>query len=282
MLHLENVSKRFGAIQAVDRVTLHVQRGEMFGLLGPNGAGKSTLIHIMIGLLPPDAGSVNVNGRGAPTHASVRRNIGLAPQALAIYEELTAAENLHFLGRMYGMGGAALRQRVREVLMMVGLTDRARSRVDTYSGGMKRRLNLAAALLHDPEMLLLDEPTVGVDPQSRSAIFDLLLELRRQGRTVVYTTHYMEEAQRLCERVAIIDHGRVLALDTVSGLIRAHGGDSRLRIERRAGVEEVLTSRPLDLLANLVGDNEVLGLQVERANLESVFLNLTGRSLRDS
>jgi ABC-2 type transport system ATP-binding protein len=249
LLTLENVHKSYGATVGVDGLSLTVARGEVLGLLGPNGAGKSTSVGLAVGLLVPDAGTVRIEGKGSPTDPEVRRSIGVAPQALAVYELLTGEENLRFFGEMYGLEGRVLAERVRWGLDFVGLTSRRRDRVGTYSGGMKRRLNLAAALVHDPELVLLDEPTVGVDPQSRNQIFENILALKRLGRTLVYTTHYMEEAERLCDRVAIIDEGRLLALGSVQQLLDAHGVEPKLVLQG--------------------------------PSLEEVFLQLTGRSLRD-
>ena len=280
MLKLTDIRKSYGSIVAVDGLTLEIRRGEVFGLLGPNGAGKSTTVALAVGLLEPDSGRVEINGGGSPTEARVRAGIGVAPQALALYEELTGAENLDFFGRLHGLEGAPLAKRVASALEFVGLTPRARSRVETYSGGMKRRLNLAVALLHDPPLLLLDEPTVGVDPQSRNAIFENILELKRQGRTVVYTTHYMEEAERLCDRVGIMDQGRLLALDTVAGLVERHGGRSTLIVQRDDTEQRIPTDDPLAELAR-IGTAGIGRFRLERPDLESVFLNLTGRHLRD-
>jgi ABC-2 type transport system ATP-binding protein len=202
-------------------------------------------------------------------------------QSLSLYENLTGEENLDFFGRMQGLGGRALKQRVAESLAFVGLTDRRRDRVKTYSGGMKRRLNLAVAIVHEPPLLLLDEPTVGVDPQSRNAIFENIRALKEQGRTVIYTTHYMEEAERLCDRVAIMDHGSVLALDTVDALIAAHGGKSVVIAERNGDPVRIATDDPVRELIGLQEDGGLRSFRVERPNLETVFLELTGRSLRD-
>jgi ABC-2 type transport system ATP-binding protein len=206
----------------------------------------------------------------------------VAPQTLAIYEELSGEENLRFFGRMQGMSGQSLTDRVARALDFVQLSDRRRDRAGTYSGGMKRRLNLAIALVHDPPILLLDEPTVGVDPQSRNAIFENINNLRKDGRTVIYTTHYMEEAERLCDRVGIMDHGKLLALDTVDNLITAHGGKTMIVAERRDGEICIETDDPMSELAKLQQGARLVRLRVERPNLEGVFLNLTGRHLRDS
>ncbi|MCA9290533.1 MAG: ABC transporter ATP-binding protein [Phycisphaerales bacterium] len=281
MLTFDGVTKQFGAIRAVSDLTLSIEAGEVFGLLGPNGAGKSTTIGMAVGLLPPDAGTVRIAGVGDPSRSAARRVIGVAPQALAIYEELTADENLAFFGRLYGLHGADLATRTDAILERIGLSDRRRSRVKTFSGGMKRRLNLGIALIHDPPLLLLDEPTVGVDPQSRNAIFDLIESLSDDGRTIIYTTHYMEEAQRLCDRVGIIDHGRLLALATVDELIETYGGAAVVITQRAGGEERRETAEPLVEIRRALEQTDVLGLRVERPDLESVFLSLTGRSLRD-
>ena len=249
MLVLDNVRKSYGSLVAVDGLTLRVRPGEVLGVLGPNGAGKSTTINMAVGLLAPDAGTVSIDGKGAPTDPRVRRSIGVAPQSLALYELLSGDENLRFFGEVYGLTGTTLAARVQWALDFVGLADRRRDRVAAYSGGMKRRLNLAAALVHDPELILLDEPTVGVDTQSRNQILENILTLKRLGRTVIYTTHYMEEAERLCDRIAVIDQGKLLALGTVQELLDAQG------------VKPTLV--------------------LQGATLEEVFLRLTGRSLRD-
>lgn len=285
MLRITELIKSFGDHRAVDGVSLNIQRGEIFGLLGPNGAGKSTTINIAVGLLRPDSGRVQIdlgNGtHGDPIDHTVRNRLGVAPQALALYDELTAEENLAFFGRIYGLGGSHLAQRVAALLDAVGLADRRRSRVKTFSGGMKRRLNLAVAIIHDPPLILLDEPTVGVDPHSRNAIFDMLLRLKAEGRTMVYTTHYMEEAQRLCDRVAIIDRGRILAEGAVESLITAHGGRSVLTLDHAGESRRIETDDPIRELEPLLRAGSVSGVRIDRPDLESVFLHLTGRSLRD-
>jgi ABC-2 type transport system ATP-binding protein len=250
-LRAVGLRKAYGDRVAVDGLDLDLTPGGTFGLLGPNGAGKTTTISMLVGALAPDAGTVDVAGDGAPTRPAVRKKIGVAPQALAIYPELSATENLRFFGGLYGLGGAKLAERVRWCLDFAGLADRARDRVADFSGGMQRRLNMACALIHDPQVILFDEPTAGVDPQSRNHIFDSIEALKKQERTILYTTHYMEEAARLCDRVAIMDKGKILDVDSVDRLIERHGG---------APVERTI---------------------VERGDLESVFLKLTGRSLRD-
>lgn len=278
---LDSIRKQFGEVVAVDGLSLTIEPGEVFGLLGPNGAGKSTTIAMTIGLLAPDSGTVRIDS-GNPADPAVRATLGVAPQSLAIYDEMSARENLTFFGSLYGLDAAARSRRADQLLELVGLTDRARNRVKGFSGGMKRRVNLACALVHDPAVVLLDEPTAGVDPQSRHAIFDIVRELQQQGRTIVYTTHYMEEAQRLCSRVGVIDNGKLLALDSVDGLIAAHGGQSVVRIKRAEGDEErVQTANPLEVLQHALRADSTTGVTVERPDLETVFLNLTGRSLRD-
>ncbi len=296
MITVRNLVKRYGNITAVSDISFELRKGETFGLLGPNGAGKTTTINMMVGLLKPDSGTVTLNGSADPTQPEVRRQLGSAPQSLALYEELTAEENLKFFGKIYGLSGNKLGDRVNWALEFAGLVERRKSRVSTYSGGMKRRLNLACALVHDPPVLLLDEPTVGVDPQSRNAIFDSIEKLIQEGRTIVYTTHYMEEAQRLCDRVAIMDHGKILAIDAVDKLIETHGGVSVIEAELSAPPKESMnwpgvikgtnfrleTNQPLEAVAKLAASGcEFVKLNIHKADLETVFLNLTGRSLRD-
>jgi len=281
MLTLDQVTKRYGSMTAVDGLTLDVRRGEALGLLGPNGAGKSTTVALAVGLLAPDAGRVVVGGAGDPRDPAVRVRIGVAPQSLALYDVLTAEENLRFFGVVYGLAGPALDERVGRALGVAGLQERAGHRVDTFSGGMKRRLNLAAALVHDPELLVLDEPTAGVDPQSRNLLFEAIEDLHRQGRTVIYTTHYMEEAARLCDRIAIVDGGRLLALGTLDELLDAHGGLPTLVAGTSDGEVRVATADPLATLNQLAQTSEVKTFQLERPTLEQVFLHLTGKSLRD-
>ncbi len=296
MIEVANLRKAYGAIQAVNGVTFAVGQGETFGLLGPNGAGKTTTMHMMTGALAPDEGRVTIAGQHDPTRLDARRQIGLAPQSLALYEPLTAEENLRFFGKLYGLAGERLTERVDFAIGLAGLIDRRRDRVSTYSGGMKRRLNLVCALVHDPPVLFLDEPTVGVDPQSRNHLFDTIESLASQGHTIIYTTHYMEEAQRLCDRVAIMDHGKILALDTVDGLINQHGGKASVEVELdqvahdRSDLPGKLdgnllryeSDRPAEEAARLASMGlRFTSFHIEKPNLEKVFLNLTGRSLRD-
>ena len=310
MLEARNLAKRFGPIQAVQDVSLRIGAGESVGLLGPNGAGKSTTVAMLCGLIVPDRGEVLVDGKRLRGGADpARGRIGLVPQELALVDELSATANLEFFGALQALGGKALRAAMDSCLELVGLSGRSSCAVRTFSGGMKRRLNLAAALLHDPEVLILDEPTVGVDPQSRNAIFDGLERLRASGKAILYTTHYMEEAERLCDRLVIVDHGRVIAegrlddlrarfaaghrlviqlenaghdgarlgpIRAMPGVLGAEACDSRLLIDL---VELSMTPRVLDRL----GDQGVAysGISCERRSLESIFLELTGRTLRD-
>lgn len=287
MLSLRGIVKRYGKVTAVDGLSLDLQRGEVFGLLGPNGAGKTTTLSIAVGLIEPDAGEAVLVGAdggviGRPTEARVRARIGVCPQGDALYANLSARENLVFFATVQGVARSDRRARADELLAMVGLDGRGDHAVGGYSGGMRRRLNLAAALVHRPELVLLDEPTAGVDPHSRSAIYEIVESLRSAGTTVVYTTHSMDEAQRLCDRVAIVDHGRVLAVDTVDGLIDRHGGHAVVTVSRAGGDERTETERPLSVLAGIdLQSPEVLGVRIDRPDLERVFLALTGRSLRD-
>lgn len=281
MLSLRGLRKRFGDRVAVDGLSLEVHRGEILGLLGPNGAGKSTTIHMAVGLLDPDEGEIDVDGRGSPRNPEVRRLLGVAPQSIALYDALTPEENLRFFGRVQGLSGRALHERVEWALSFAALSDRRRDRSGELSGGMKRRLNLAAALVHDPSLLLLDEPTVGVDPQSRNAILDRVVELRTADRAVVYTTHYMDEAARICDRIAIVDAGRVLALGTTAELLSRHGGDPTLVVVRDGAERRIATRDPAGELSSILAAGRVDDFRVERADLEAVFLHLTGRRLRD-
>lgn len=311
MLEVRSLHKRYGDLVAVQEVSFAVRPGEMLGLLGPNGAGKTTTVSMIAGLLRPDSGEVRIAGdlvRGETD--PVKRRMGLVPQDLALHDVLPARDNLALFGALYGITGARLRKAMDEALDLAGLTDRANDRVETFSGGMKRRLNLAAALLHDPQILLLDEPTVGVDPQSRGAIFANLEELKRQGKTLVYTTHYMEEAERLCDRILIVDHGKVVANDTLEGVRRLVPAVNILEIEiENPGTDGWLTGlsvvpgvtavessgQTLQVtLGDLTRDTPaVLGwltvggyrcthLASQRADLETVFLTLTGRSVRNA
>jgi ABC-2 type transport system ATP-binding protein len=226
ILEVRDLVKRYGALAAVNEISFSIEEGEIFGLLGPNGAGKSTTISLLTGLFPPDSGSIRILGIDAVADVEkVKGLLGIVPQELALYPTLSARENLHFFGEMYGLGGKRLTEQVDNVLEIVGMTERANDVIQSCSGGMKRRINLAAGLVNRPRILFLDEPTVGVDPQSRNHIFESVQRLNREeNMTILYTTHYMEEAERLCQRVAIIDHGKIIALDTPKNLIAMLGG----------------------------------------------------------
>ena len=310
ILSARGLVRRYGERVAVAGVDLEIHRGEAVGLLGPNGAGKTTTISMLAGLIRPDAGEVLIDGIAFTGEGDPRkRRVGLVPQDLALYAEISAMDNLVFFGSLQGLSGSLLVRRCHESLAIVGLTPREGDRVKTFSGGMKRRLNLAVALVHDPELLLLDEPTVGVDPQSRNAIFDNIEALRRAGKTLLYTTHYMEEVERLCDRVVIMDHGKVIADDTVPGLRQRAATAGRMAMEladARDGawlpnlqsISGVVTAAldgntlSLEVIEVDRGAAAVLaclrehGLRVtafstHQPRLEDVFLQLTGRSLRD-
>ncbi len=308
VLTCEGLQKSFGDRKAVDDVGFEIGAGETYGLLGPNGAGKTTTISMICGLLHRDAGTVLVDGQPIEvTSVAARRALGYVPQDLAIYPDLTATENLEFFAKLYGLRGAELRASVDRVLEMTGLTDRAKDRTDEFSGGMKRRLNIGIGLLHGPKLLMLDEPTVGVDPQSRNAILDSVAALGSEGMAVLYTTHYMEEAERLCDRVAIIDDGRLVAEGTRRELISTIGQkdkvsfeiagstdglvdrvlalpdiDSATAIEGRLDVVlSTAASRLPELIGAITNGTLVRGVTVSEPDLEAVFLHLTGKALRD-
>ncbi len=308
ILIAQDLRKSFGEIEAVKGISLRVARGEVFGLLGPNGAGKTTTISMLTGVQSPSGGTIAIDGLDlAKDTNAAKAKLGLVPQELALYPTLSARQNLNFFGRIYGLRGRELGARVDEMLEIVGLAERAGDAIDTYSGGMKRRINIAAGLLHKPEVLFLDEPTVGVDPQSRNAIFESVEALNREGMTVIYTTHYMEEAQRLCHRVAIVDLGQIIALDTPTALIRSLGGgiiavgfeEGRMEdltepIAELPGVKAVTpadgrlkveTHRLQEALMGILeltnkSDARITSLEQWEPNLESVFLHLTGKKLR--
>ena len=309
VLACRDLVRRFGDRTAVDHVSFSVAAGETYGLLGPNGAGKSTTIKLVCGLLAAHGGTVEVAGRPVDERAvDAKAAIGYVPQDIALYPDLTAAENLRFFGRLYDLRGARLTERVDEVLALIGLADRAGDRVDSFSGGMRRRLNIGAALLHEPSLLVLDEPTVGVDPQSRHAILDAVAHLGGSGIAVLYTTHYMEEAQRLCDRVGIIDRGRLVAEGThreLVSLVREQDrivlgatGDLEALAERvrslpgvvgttaADGTVEVLAHDARRLLPGVLEAAEAAGaavtsVEVVEPDLEAVFLHLTGSALRE-
>jgi len=305
MLQLHQVTKRYGALTALDGVSLEIARGEFFGLLGPNGAGKSTLMSLVAGLRAPDAGTLTLDG--APLTAAdpaTRRTLGLVPQHVALYTDLSAEENLSIFGALYGLRGADLKSRIDGALAAVQLADRRHEPVKNFSGGMQRRLNLVAALLHRPKILLCDEPTVGVDPQSRNAIFEYLERLNREGLTIIYSTHYMEEATRLCSRIGIIDHGKLHALGTLDDLLLRLPFEEEIRFPDTPATAalapqlvahgELTTTdgqhrfrpRPDLKLSSFFALAEAHALPArlftsQRPTLEALFLHLTGRTLRE-
>ena len=309
LLKVVNLHKSFGGTKAVDGISFEVDRGEVFGLLGPNGAGKSTTISIISTLILPTEGEVYYKGANILKEPnSVRRNLGVVPQDIALYPTLTGYENLRFWGNMYGLKGAELKKRINEVSEIIGLNGRLKDRVDKYSGGMKRRLNIGAALLHKPELLIMDEPTAGIDPQSRNHILDTVLDLNRQGVTIIYTSHYMEEVEYLCSRICIMDQGRIIASGTQEELVDLVKGETRInlrldrtdkdilqRLEAINGVaraelvqdEIVVSGENVDMiLADIIGiiaehGMRISSIDVSKPNLESVFLHLTGKALRD-
>jgi ABC-2 type transport system ATP-binding protein len=300
-LQVSGVSKAFGKTTALSNVSLDVRAGACFGLLGPNGAGKSTLIRSIVGRVRPDAGTISLFGEPAGS-PKTRASLGWAPQELALYPRLTCLENLQAFGRYQGLRGKPLKDAIEWCLDWATLSDRAKSVVSTLSGGMKRRLNLAAAVIHRPRLVLLDEPTVGVDPQSRNRIFDMASELCAQGATIVYTTHYMEEVERLCDRIAILDHAQVIAMGVMDELIAQSFGrryDVMIQIASgqgedwaralggafKDGTAQFSVERPTDVGALLTAAEQaglnVVDVALKRPNLESVFLKLTGRELRE-
>jgi len=304
---LHDLGRSFDHVEAVRGISLRVAEGETMGLLGPNGAGKTTTLSMLATLLAPSSGDARIFGSSLRTDVwTVRSLVGLAPQEISLYPELTGDENLRFLARLYGLGGVRLRERADELLDLVGLLARRHDRVATYSGGMKRRLNLACSLLHAPRLLLLDEPTAGVDPQSRDKIFDAIRELARQGKTILYTTHYMEEAERLCDRITIMDEGRIVAIGTLRELLRIVGMgeivelsglgdelDGQLesipgfsKVERGEHSTRIFVqsaARALPRIAAIVGaaTETLRGVQIYPVDLERVFMHLTGKQLRD-
>jgi ABC-2 type transport system ATP-binding protein len=308
-IQVQDLHKNFGDVYAVQGVSFDVQAGEIFSLLGPNGAGKSTIISMLACLLEPTQGDALVMGHSILRQPmAVKAAIGVIPQEVALYEDLSARENLNFWGKMYGLRGAALRQRVDEVLQVIGLTERQKGRVGKFSGGMKRRLNIGVGLLHKPQAIIMDEPTVGIDPQSRRNILDNVKELNQQGMTVLYTTHYMEEAQELSDHIAIMDQGKVIASGTHDELVKIVGELDRIDLTINAESDRVLeqwqategvhqVSGQDETITLLVDDSNIVlprlfesatqvgvritSVEIQEPNLEAVFLHLTGRALRD-
>jgi ABC-2 type transport system ATP-binding protein len=306
MLTIRDLTKRYGSVVALDGVSLVLERGEFFGLLGPNGAGKTTLMSLLAGIRSADAGEISLSGEAFRyDRIEQRAQLGFVPQSVALYDDLSGEENLRLFGRLYGLRGSVLRERVEEGLFAAQLQDRRREKVKIYSGGMRRRINIVAAVLHRPQLLLCDEPTVGVDPQSRNAIFDFLQQLNANGMTIVYSTHYMEEATRLCSRIGIIDHGKLLALGSLDELLAQLPFAEQIRIIRNESTsphfaafgefgavatndEAYVVTPESDLrLSTFFAAMEALGLShrffsLTKPTLENVFLHLTGKTLRDA
>ena len=309
MIQVERLYRRFGELIAVDSVSFEVNDGEIFGLLGPNGAGKTTLINMICGVLKPDGGRAVIDGEDIWLNPrEVKKELGVVPQEISVYEDLTARDNLNFWGSLYGLKGPELKTRVDEAMHRVGLADRANSKVKEFSGGMKRRLNLSMGLLHNPKFLLLDEPTVGIDPQARLNILEVIKEVAAAGTTVLYTTHYMEEAQDLCDRIAIIDHGKILNIGTLKELTRLAGEAEVLRLtgsfsestvrktfERFDGLRMLNANDGIAMLSIerdgpgllavlpkvLETGLEMNDVSIQKPDLQTVFISLTGRDLRD-
>jgi ABC-2 type transport system ATP-binding protein len=311
VLEVKQLFKRFKDFEAVKNVSFSVQKGESFGLLGPNGAGKTTTIQMITGLFPPSSGSIEIAGIDMVRQPKRGQGLlGIVPQEIALYQTMSARENLSFWGRMYGLSGDHLQKRINDVLEIIGLADRAKEKVETFSGGMKRRVNIGAAILHNPELLIMDEPTVGIDPQSRSHILETVKKLNGEGMTVIYTSHYMEEVEFLCEKIGIMDQGEFIASGTISQLRESIGDRSRIVMNFSGAVElerikstlspdipekdlvmnqnelAIFHKEPQKILSELIqsvtgAGLEIVSVEIVEPNLESVFLHLTGRSLRD-
>lgn len=311
ILEVKELTKRFKDFEAVKSVSFSVRKGEAFGLLGPNGAGKTTTIQMISGLFPPSSGMITISGIDMVRQPKKAQGLlGIVPQEIALYQTMSARENLLFWGRMYGLKGNHLQKRINEVLDIIGLADRAKEKVETFSGGMKRRVNIGAAILHSPELLIMDEPTVGIDPQSRSHILETVKRLNKEGMTIIYTSHYMEEVEYLCEKIGIMDHGEFITSGTIPELRETIGDRSRIVMnysqlhkpdvikENLANVipeQDILMKQneltifhkePQKILSELIqtmtgAGTEITSVEIVEPNLESVFLHLTGRSLRD-
>ena len=305
MINIQQITKRFSTVVALNDISLHVHQQEFFGLLGPNGAGKTTLMNLLVGYFNADAGTTTIDGEVvSQNNREIRKKIGFVPQSLALYDEMNAQENLEMFGKLFEISSKLLNERIADQLNAVELYERRKDKVKTFSGGMKRRLNIIASMLHDPKVLLCDEPTVGVDPQSRNAIFDFLVSLNRQGKTIIYTTHYMEEAERLCSRIAIIDHGKIIALGTTDELLEKLPYEETILITKNSttalqlplfrefgALSEVddhfeLNPKSDFKLSKFFEKIEERGMkyqwvELHRPTLEALFLQLTGRRLRD-
>lgn len=309
ILEIKNLIKRYNDLIAVDNVNLSIQEGEIFGLLGPNGAGKSTTINAIIGLTKIDSGTIKLFGKDlASDEMEIKKHIGIVPQDIAVFEDLTAYENVSFFGQLYGLKGDLLKSRVKEALEFTGLWDRRKDYPKKYSGGMKRRLNIACAIVHQPKLIIMDEPTVGIDPQSRNHILQTVKKLNELGSTIIYTSHYMEEIEEICTKIVIIDHGKVIAEGTLEKLKSMISFEESLEIQLSSvnytlvdliksisGVKDVFVnestltiiseknsknlSRIIDVISN--SESEILSLNIDKPTLEGVFLTLTGKKLRD-
>nr|WP_320118964.1 ABC transporter ATP-binding protein [uncultured Marinifilum sp.] len=308
MLAVKNLNKSYKNIKALSNLNLNISKGELYGMLGPNGAGKTTTISILSSLLRPNSGEILYNGKSLYQNLSdCKKLIGVVPQEIALYEDLTAIENLKFWGEMYGIKGKKLQKKCNDLLFFLGLTDRKNHKIKTYSGGMKRRINIAAALLHEPEIVFMDEPTVGIDPQSRNLIFEVIEELHSRGLTIIYTTHYMEEAERLCDRIGIIDEGKLIAEGNLDQLKKASAAKEEIHLKflnaEKPNMTDLLNKYKtqlqlnnnslvlsssqanvdlLELIQSCVQSNILIDkIDIRSLSLESIFLELTGKSLRD-
>lgn len=306
MIDVKNITKSYGKTQAVRGISFSIKDGECYGLLGPNGAGKSTTINMLSMLFAADSGQISINNIDvAKANGQMKRMLGVVPQEIALYDNFTALENILFWGSIYGVKGKVLHDKADELLKWVGLYDRRKDKIKAYSGGMKRRINIACALLHSPKVLLLDEPTVGVDPQSRNLIFELIQQLNKEGMTIIYTTHYMEEAEKLCKRIGIIDNGLIIAQGTLDELKKQSEVNDMIIVDCTQTPDEKMLMEKLKTTLSVSGNTisilsedskkdltrivntctdagyEITRIDIQKANLESVFLKMTGKQLRD-
>lgn len=309
LLEVKDIVKRFKDIIAVDGISFTVNKGDIFGLLGPNGAGKSTTISMISTLLKPNSGDITYKGESIIKNPKIiQKNLGVVPQEIALYQQLTGYDNMKFWGHAYGLRGKELKKRIDEVSEIIGLTDRLKDRVTKYSGGMKRRLNIGVALLHEPEILIMDEPTVGIDPQSRNHILDTVIELNKKGMTIIYTSHYMEEVEKLCSNICIMDKGKIIASGTKEEIVNILDDEKQIHIKfdniskslieniKSINYVENLDINNNDMILSIkngdtvfkdiidkvsLTDSKILSIDINRPNLEAVFLHLTGRALRD-
>ena len=307
MIKVSNLSKTFDDFKALNNINLEVKEGEIFGLLGPNGAGKSTFINCMSTLLKADSGTIFLNGIDLNKHPNKIKNlIGIVPQEISLYENFSAFDNLLFFGKLYGIDKKTLIKSIEEILLLIGLENRKNDLIKTYSGGMKRRINIAAALLHKPKILLMDEPTVGVDPQSRNQIFSVIENLNKKGMTIIYTTHYMEEVERLCNTIAIMDAGNIIAKDSLTALQKNSNTKELLKIkfetitnqqfhdfknqfhfniskeDNEISMQCAIEKELHNILSYIINSHlKIIDINRKKANLETIFLQLTGKKLRD-